>query len=254
MLPKLPPDQREELEGIAEGCGAPVLEILFLNTHYALAAHVGGRESPAFWADVVVKEGPELLRRFAPGDEESLRDLMIVVHEDRWPCLVLAARPGMVGGFFGILGNAAAGVRPIETVTRPVLTGVPWPCLLRVLLERPPTPGGSLPAATTRAASVPMVRPDGSVGTLNVSPAGGTWYRGFEGYAISSEAPVRGLDGKVSLGRVPDSQRMMAGERARRALTAHGSPEMRLVGGRKGVQITYTVGDVVLRRVVRFRR
>jgi len=257
MLPALPAALREEIEGIAEGAGVTTLEVLFLNTHYEVSAHVGGGEDPSMYrGEAAVGDGPEVLRCLRPTDGDLFGDLVIVVHEDTTPCLVLVALPGLVGGLAALRGPVGAAIRPIPTLTKPVLTGVAWPLLLRLLVEAPPKTGDQLPAPAARAVSVPLRRSDGSVGTLNLSPAGGTWYPGFLGLAMATEEPVTGLGGRILAAATTRTQRLMAGENARRLLTRETPPgvlEARLKGGRNGVQVTLALGPNRLRRVVRFR-
>ena len=259
MLPLLPALLRREMEGIAEGAGVDRLEVLFLNTHYAVSAHVGGGEDPAIYSGdaAVGAPGPEVLRCLKTTGGDLFGDLVVVIHQDTTPRLVLLALPGLVGGLAGLRGPVAGALRPIPAQVKPVLTGLAWPLLLRLLLEAPPLPGDRLPAPATRAASVPLRRPDGSVGTLNLSPAGATWYPGFEGRAIATEDPVTGLGGRVLEARTTRAQRLLAGERARRLLT-RGSPppgllEVRMKGGRNGVEVTFARGSDRFRRVVIFK-
>lgn len=251
MLPALPASLRDELEGIALGAQIELLEALFLNTHPELAGHrivaaEGRFDGPA----AVAAAGPVAFLRFSGIDPASL---VVFVHEDLDPPLVLVGLPGMVGGFLGVVGKTAAAFRPLASEIRPVLTGVPWPVLLRSLLEVSPPPGASLPLPSTLAASVPMVRADGEVGSLNISPAGATWYPGFEGHALASENPVTGEGGRIALGRRTAAERLAATANARALMGARplpGTVSVRLKAGRAGVEVTV---DGV-REVVRFRR
>ncbi len=251
MLPVLPPALREELEGIAVGARIELLEALFLNTNHELAGHglvtaEGRFDGPA----AVAAAGPVALQRFSGIDPASL---VVFVHEDYDPPLVLVGLPGMLGGFLGVLGKTAAVLRPMASEVRPVLTGVPWPVLLRSLLETSPTAGAALPLPPTLAASVPMVRVDGEVGSLNLSPAGATWYPGFEGHALASEDPVTGEGGRIALGRRTAAERLAASESARALMGAGpsaGTVSVRLKAGRAGVELTVDGA----REVVRFRR
>jgi hypothetical protein len=256
LLPHLPADVREELEGIAEGAGVSLAEALYLNTRFELASFGlgGGADLGVFYEDVAVGDGPEVLRRFGTAQARTFcRDLILVVHEDELPCLVMIALPGMVGGFAGVRGPAAAALRPMQSESKPVLTGVPWPVLVRALLLEPPRPGRPLPAPTTRAASVPMRRPGSALGVLNVTPAGATWFPREE-YALSNEDPVTGR-GPVTEADVPASTRSMAEERARRFLLSRPpatAVAVRLKGGAKGVSVALEFARGATRQVVRF--
>jgi hypothetical protein len=256
LLPHLPGDVRAELEGIAEGAGISLAEALYLNTRFELASFRlgGGADLGVFHEDAAVGDGPEVLRRFGTVQARAFcRDLILVVHEDELPCLVMVALPGMVGGFMGVRGPVAAALRPVRSESKPVLTGVPWPVLVRALLVEPPRVGRPLPAPTTRAASVPMRRTGGALGVLNVTPAGATWFPRDE-YALSNEDPVTGL-GPVTEAEVAAATRSMAEERARRFLlsdTPEGSVAVRLKGGAKGVSVALELPRGAMRQVVRF--
>lgn len=262
MLPVLSAPLREELEGIAEGAGITIHEALYLSTRFELAEFrlVGGgvEQPPAFAEAAVVGPGPEVLRLFRPSDLDRLVDeLVVIAHEDLDPPLVLVGFPGMLGGFAALRGGACAALRPMRTEARPILTGVAWPVLLRRLVESPPTPGGSLPAPATRAASVPMWRPDGEVGTLNLTPAGATWYAGWDGYAAATEQPVTGRDGLVAAGREDLGARAAAAGRARELVAEEPGPgliALRIRGGHRAVEVLIRDGARQRREVVQFGR
>ncbi|MHC4223589.1 MAG: C45 family peptidase [Planctomycetota bacterium] len=205
LLPLLPAHLREELEGIAEGAGVDLLEALYLNTRFELEAFgmVGSGEQvrrfdlPAFCAT-----GPEVRRHFRVSDlgPRGSEELIVVVHHDLDPPLVLVGMPGMLGGFLGVRGAAALSLRPLQDGAAPVLSGLSWPVLVRRLLEDPPQPGGKLPAKPTVAASLPAVLPGGELGTLNLSLYGGTWFPATGGTAGALRASVVSRDGRIGIG------------------------------------------------------
>lgn len=251
ILPALPVALREEIEGIADGARIDLHEALFLNTRFELAAHRLVKSGARFDGPAAVStSGPTAFQRFAGMDPAQL---IVFVHEDTDPPLVLVGLPGMVGGFLGVAGTAAAALRPMRSETRPLLNRAPWPTLLRSLIETPPTEGAALAMPPTLAASVPMVRPDGEVGSLNLSPAGATWYPGFDGFALATEEAVTGEGGRVAVGRWTAAERLAASDTARDLISASpvsGAVSVRLKAGPAGVELTV---DGV-REVVRFRR
>lgn len=257
ILPLLPEALREEIEGVAEGAGISVAEALFLNTRYELAAFnlVGaGAGKAGFAGDAGVDAaGPEVVRHFTPPEAEGL---LLVVHEDRDPPLVLVARPGMVGGFLGLRGEVATALRPMQVDAPRFLSGLPWPLLVRVILETPPAPDGRLPGKPNLAASLPLVLPGGRAGTLNVSVEGGSWYPAAgAGFACATEDPVEGRDGAVVRGRRAAGGAALEAEKARRIL-ASGAPDgavsIRLKGGRTGFSVSWTGPAGRRRAIVRY--
>jgi sulfur carrier protein ThiS len=132
------------------------------------------------FGEAAVGPGPEVCRRFATERlvGGAATTLVVTVHEDRNPPLVLVGLPGMIGGFVGLRGEVAGALCPLPGQASPVLKGLVWPLLLRHLLEHPPGPGGALPAKATLAASIPLRGTGGQVGTLNVTPSGAAWYEG----------------------------------------------------------------------------
>jgi hypothetical protein len=244
LLPRLPEALREEIEGVAEGAGITAEEALFLNTRYELAAFnlVDGARFAG--AAAVGAAGPEVVRHFTPSEAEGL---VVVVHEDQDPPLVLVARPGMVGGFLGLRGEVAASLRPMQVDAPRFLSGLPWPLLVRVVLESPPAPDGRLPAKPNLAASLPLVLPGGSAGTLNVSVEGGSWYPAAGGgFARATEEPVEGRDGAVAPGRRTAAGAALEVGEARRLLAAAapgGAVAIRLKGGRTGFAVSWSGPD-----------
>ena len=99
------------------------------------------------------------------------------------------------------------------------LSGLVWPVLLRTVLEsQTAPPAGALGVKPNLAASLPLALPDGSVGTLNLSVEGGSWYPG-DSFVMATEEPVEGRDGQVVSGRRSASARALHAERARRLLS-----------------------------------
>jgi len=205
LLPLLPGPMREELEGIAEGADVDLLEALYLNTRFELEAFgmVGsGERVRRFDLPASCATGPEVRRHFRVSDvgPRGSEELIVVVHHDLDPPLVLVGLPGMLGGFLGVRGTAALSLRPLQDGAVPVLSGLSWPTLVRRLLEEPPHPGGKLPAKPTVAASLPAVLPGGELGTLNLSLYGGTWFPASGGWAGALRAPVVSRDGRITIG------------------------------------------------------
>ncbi|MHC4930806.1 MAG: C45 family peptidase [Planctomycetota bacterium] len=205
LLPLLPDPLREELEGIAEGAGVDLLEALYLNTRFELEAFgmVGsGEQVLRFDLPALCAAGPEVRRHFRFSDigPRGSEELIVVVHHDLDPPLVLVGLPGMLGGFLGVRGAAALTLRPLQDGAVPVLSGLSWPVLLRRLLEEPPRPGGKLLAKSTIAASLPAVLPDGQLGTLSLSLQGGVWSPASGATAGPVRAPVVGRDGRIGIG------------------------------------------------------
>jgi hypothetical protein len=241
LLPLLPEALREEIEGVAEGAGISAAEALFLNTRYELAAfNLVGGEAGFAGAAAVAAAGPEVVRRFTPAEADGL---VVVVHEDSDPPLVLVTRPGMVGGFLGLRGEIATALRPMQVDAPRFLNGLPWPLFVRVILETPPAPGGRLPGKPNLAASLPLVLPAGRAGTLNVSVEGGSWYPAAgAGLARATEEPVEGRDGGVASGRRTAAGAALEEREARRLLAStapDGAVAIRLKGGRTGFTVSF---------------
>jgi len=263
LRPFLRPDVLEELEGVAAGAGISVEEALYLNTRFDLAAFglVGGGGAigegaiaATFEQPAAVGPGPEVERWFARGEVQA-SDLVIIVHEDRDPCLVLVTLPGMVGAFCGLRGAIGGALRPVPTKTEPHLNGLVWPLVMRRLLDLPPSVGSELSAKVTRAMSMPLILPGGA-GTLNVSPAGATWVPAPNGFAVTMDAPA---PAGMSMRRVISTaqRNFVAEERARRLLTSDapaGVLAVILRGGERGVQVTLQDGARRVREVVRYRQ
>jgi hypothetical protein len=205
LLPLLPGHMREELEGIAEGAGLDLLEALYLNTRFELEAFgmVGsGERVRRFDLPASCATGPEVLRHFRASDvgPRGSNELIVVVHHDLDPPLVMVGLPGMLGGFLGVRGMAALSLRPLQDGAVPVLSGLSWPVLVRRLLEEPPQPGGRLTAKPTIAASLPAVLPGGELGTLNLGLYGATWFPASGGWAGALRAPIDSRDGRIGIG------------------------------------------------------
>jgi hypothetical protein len=234
LSPFLPPEYREEIEGIAEGSGISFDEALFLNTRFELSAH----NLAPFAADVpeegAVGPGPFALCLFAP---DAARDLVVVVHEDREPPLWLVARPGMAGGFLGLRGNVAAAMRPMRSETPPGLHGLVWTLLVRRLLED----GRSLPESTG-GISVAMALPDGSAATVNVAAHGATSYAAGGGWTLTTDEAV---GERGSRQRDPKERARILAEA--RALLDGRPPAGRTLFGLRGgeaIRLTVAQGDV----------
>jgi len=260
LRPFLPAEVREELAGLAEGAGITEDEALFLNTHGELAAYGFTRESGAeigYAGDAAVGDGPEVLKVFGPGDLGGrAADLVVFVHEDVDPPLVLVGLPGMVGGFLGLRGPAAAAGRPRRSEVKPVLHGLVWPLLLRALLEAPAPDGAwRLPQKPTLEVSLPFRRADGVLGTLNLGPPGGTFYAAGAAFAGATDEAVTGEGGAVDEApRAPGSREVQA-EEARRLLTRAAAGDevlVRLKGGDRGVAVAVETNQSVIRAVVRY--
>lgn len=189
----LPDAVRAEIEGVAKGAGIRFEEALYLSTRFQLAAY--GMERGAALAvrlagEAAVGPGPRVRRRFAVGDPGfGADDLVLFVHDDADPPLLLVGLPGMVGGLLGMKGDRAAALVPTQVASRPVLTGLAWPLWLRALLET------GAPAPAPRFASVAWLR-DGRAGTLSIAPDGATWYPARGDVARTSDEPVAGDDGE----------------------------------------------------------
>jgi len=182
----LPAALREEIEGIAAGCGLSFEQVWHLN----LCFDLGAFEGRAFAGEAAVSAAGGVLRRFEESDLEGTpRELCVFVHEGPRP-LVLVGLPGMAGGFLGRGAFGAAALRPVENAPDPVLTGLAWPLLLRELLSRDGEP--ALPAPATLDASIVVARR--TAGTLDVSPRGSRWHPVDAGWALARTEPLSGSD------------------------------------------------------------
>jgi len=262
IAPRLPGEYRDEIEGIAQGAGLMFEEVLFLNTRFELRAFAlagGTNDGIGFGGAAATGKGPEVVRIFRDADLDGrARDLVVFVHLDDTP-LVLVGLPGMVGGFLGTRGieqRVAAALRPVQGAPTPVLTGLPWPLLVRRLLEQPPLAGVALPAQVTLDASVAYIRADGEAGTLDVSPRGATWHPAGGAYAVARPEALSG-DGAVVVEAELDPARQLLGrERSRRVMA--GTPlaqevEVRLHAGPEGVRVLVSRDGVRFARSIRFR-
>ena len=248
LAKQLPPAYREEMEGIAEGAGLRFEEILFLNTRFDLRGHdmLGGEEGIGFAGAAAVGSGPEILRLFERPDLDNQPDQLVVfVHLDREP-LVLVGLPGMVGGFLGVRGSAAARrcgltLRPVQGAAAPTLTGLAWPLTVRRLLERPPVTGQRPPTLATLDASLPFVLPGGALGTLDISPRGVAWHSVGADFAGANPEPLSGEGPTVEANMLGASRERMRAESARRVMAGEAPARqvaVRLKAGTLGVRVT----------------
>jgi hypothetical protein len=238
LLPFLPKEMRAELEGLAEGAGLTVAEALYLNTRFELTSFrlARGVRPADLEGEAAVGPGPEVCRRFAT--ERLVQEptaLVVMVHEDRDPPLVLVGPPGMIGGLVGLRGDVAGALCPMQGQVSPVLNGLVWPLLLRHLLEHPPGPGDALSAKVTLAASIPLRATDGRVGTLNVMPSGAArWYEG-RAFAATIEE-IGPVDSTAAVERAGAILAME--ERAQRLLQDREAADgIRLVGASGGFSV-----------------
>jgi len=135
MLPGLPAAIRDEIEGIADGSGRTVHEILLLNTRFELAA-MRLLDGPRLGGEGAAHGRGEVVRAFAPGEMDALRsELVLLLHHHEGAPMLLLALPGMVGGFVGARGPQVATFIPELREGTTQLSGVPWTVLLRLSLE-----------------------------------------------------------------------------------------------------------------------
>lgn len=228
LLPFVPAHVREEMEGIAEGAGVTLLEVLHLHTRFDLAPFRLGPnpdEPMPLRGDAAVGTGPRAGRGFSAAELSGrTRDLLVVVHEDS-PPLVLLALPGMAGGFVALRGEVAAAFRPIPVDAGFGLKAMSWPVHLRVLVETPPVPGASPAPPVTFPASVPMARSATECGTLNLSPAGATWRPGLGGLAPATEEEILPGDGRIVETLRGEREARIASEAANRLLYGEASDD-----------------------------
>lgn len=241
----LTPDLRAEIEGIAEGCGLSFEQIWYLNLRFELRGFHGG--GVGFAGPAAVGSFHEVVRRFEPGDLGGpARELVVFVRLDPQP-LVMVGLPGMAGGFIGVRGRRGATLRPVQEAPTPVLTGLPWTLLLRRLLEADAV--DTLPAAATLDASAPVVRADGTVGTLDLSPRAAIWHETAGDFAMAHPEPLSERP-DIDVARL--RQRV---ERARRILTETPPARqvsVRLKAGDAGVRITVEDRGVPVSQSIRY--
>jgi len=193
LLPFVPTHLREELEGIAEGSGVTLREVLHLHTRFDLAPFRQGPDPdrpPLLLGAAAASVGPRVGRAFRASDLDGrMRDLVVVVVEES-PPLVMLSLPGMAGCFAAVRGHAGGALRPISSDPGQGLRALSWPLLLRVLVESPPAPGSAPAPSATLPSSIALAIGDREVGTLNVSPAGATWRAGFDGVSRATDEEI----------------------------------------------------------------
>jgi hypothetical protein len=211
----LPPHLRLEIEGLAEGAGIAFEEALFLDTRFEISAFGLAAASGELPSEGAVGPGAEA-SCLLPA--EAARDLVVVVHEDLDPPLVLVTRPGMTGAFLGARGDVAAVMRPIREAATPPLSGLVWTLFFRRVLEEAPeeprVPG-------TGPLSVAMTLPDGGAATLSLGVSGAAWYRGSAGHSLTTDEPAvprragttarRDRDAAAQARVAEDAARLLAG-------------------------------------------
>jgi len=186
MGPLFPPHLREELAGIAEGAGVAFDELLYLNTRFELEAHDLGVPGPSYAeAGVAALDG---VRRGFPADHVD--GLVFFVHESDNGPLAILALPGMVGGFLGF--DASRAVVGTADDTTPVLKALPWPVVVRLVLERRLAPGDAPPGPISRPIAIAIADRDGPGGVWNYSPPDdAAWYPGDGGPLATSFVSAR---------------------------------------------------------------
>jgi len=238
----LPSALREEIEGIAEGCGLRFEEVWYLNLRFDLEAF----EDPGFRGEAAVSDGGEVLARFDAADlEGEPRELCAFVHLDESP-LVLIGLPGMAGGFLGWGASGVGAIRPTRNAPDPVLTGLAWTVLFRRLLEESGVP--ELPAPATLDASVVLVR--GTPGTFDLSPRGAMWHPVDAPYALARTEPLSGT------GDVEEASLRVGTERARRLFTEPAPADgvtVRLAHRPDGIAVSVDRDGVRFARVIRLK-
>ncbi|MHC4850360.1 MAG: C45 family peptidase [Planctomycetota bacterium] len=236
----LTPELRAELEGIAAGSGLSFEQIWYLNLRFDLQ----GFKRRGFSEAAAVRAPGEVLRRFARSDlDDHPQELVIFVHLVAQP-LVLVGLPGMAGGFAGTRGPRAAALRPVQEAPTPAMTGLAWPVLLRLLLERD---GHELAAPATIDASVPLT--DGATGTLDISPRGATWHAVEGGFAVAHPEPLSAeppMDDERLRTRSIRAQRLFSERPPDHLVT------VRLRSTAEGVHVTIHRDGVRFRQVIRF--
>jgi hypothetical protein len=164
LLPRFSEALREEMEGIAEGAGVTLDEVCYLNTRFEIEAHRVGVEGPGY-AEAGAAAGGLACRGFPAG---QARDIVAFVRAtDGGAPLVLLALPGMVGGFLGCRGDVFAAATP--EATRPVLSEVSWPVLLRAILA------GDEPGRAARPVAIAVAGGPHGAGVWNLGLGAPVW-------------------------------------------------------------------------------
>jgi hypothetical protein len=237
----LPPELREEIEGIAEGCGLRFQEVWYLNLRFDFAAF----EDPGFHEEAAVAADGRVLARFDAADlEDDPRELCVFVHLDERP-LVLVGLPGMAGGFLGSGAFGVGAVRPTRNAPDPVLTGLAWPLLFRLLLEQEGEP--RLPAPASLDASAVLER--GAVGTLDFSPRTATWHPLDTEFAMARREPLS------DAGTLDEASVRLSAQRARQLFAAPPPGNrivVRLARGEDGVTVVVERNGVRFARMIRW--
>lgn len=236
----LTPDLRAELEGIAAGSGLSFEQVWYLNLRFDLAAF----KQRGFSGAAAVGAPGAVIRRFEKSDLAGQpHELVAFIHLVEQP-LVLVGLPGMAGGFLGVRGRRAATLRPVQEAPTPALTGLAWPVLLRLLLERG---GHELPAPATIDASIPLT--DSETGTLDISPRGATWHAVEGDFAVAHPEPL-------SAEPPMDAERMRTRSIRAQRLFSERPPDhlvtVRLRSTPEGVHVTIHRDGVRFRQVIRF--
>ena len=166
------------------------------------------------------------------------------IHLDEHP-LTLVGLPGMAGALLGCGRGGAGALRPVGNAPDPVLTGLAWPLLLRLLLDQPGAP--ALPAPATLDASVVLDR--GTPGTLDLSPRDSAWHPVGGAFALARPEP---LSGEAAV----DAERARLGAEEARALFAAPPPArlvtVRLAALDGGVRVAIHRDGVAFAQVIRF--
>ena len=170
LLRYVPPELRAELEGIAEGSGLTLNQVVFLNARFELAQFrlLGkGDGRQRLVQPAAVHPGPVVVRGIEPADLDGLADTLL----------------------------------PVPVSGTPDLSGLVWPLYLRLVLEEPGSfaPGLDLPAKPTLSASIPLTGP--RTGLLQVAPPGATWYPSAGGFVVAGDAEVTGSEGRIEEGK-----------------------------------------------------
>ncbi|HEX5137243.1 MAG TPA: hypothetical protein VFY93_09735 [Planctomycetota bacterium] len=233
LAPFLPPAIREEIEGLAQGAGISFEEALFLDTRYEIAAFDLAPGASDLPSEGAVGPGPEAACLLPTAAAEGL---VVVIHEDEDPPLVLVARPGMAGGFLGIKGDVAGAMRPMKAEAPPSLHGLVWTLLFRRLLEK--APEAPLADDGTGPLSVALALPGGRATTLSLSVAGAAIRDAAGRQSVTTDEPVASRPpGELPrLERSPAAEARIA-EDAARVLTGAlplGTVRVRLRGGASG--------------------
>jgi hypothetical protein len=184
LAPFLPGAYRREIEGVALGAGITFDEALFLDTRFEISAFGLARGTGDLPSEGAVGPGPEAACLLPA---EVATGLVVVIHEDRDPPLVLVARPGMTGGFLGISGDVAAAMRPIREHATPPLSGLVWTLLFRRVLEGAPEEPAE---AGTGPLSVAMTLPGRGAATLSLGVSGAALYVASGPHSLTTDEPA----------------------------------------------------------------